>query len=139
MPREARSLELRLARVMEQGPLESPEARFDLAVAEFAAGRTKEAEALFTGLAAESYVAYRGAAMPSLPRFYLGRLAALRGDWAAALGALAGARSEAPNDPFVLASSRRTAILGARRARARRLLDRRRPADRRGAAGPRPE
>jgi hypothetical protein len=102
-PRRPAPLAARLADALAARAPTTPEARFDLAVAEVAAGRLAAADARFAQLAAERFAVYRGATMASLPAVYRARIAARAGDREAARAQLDAALAEAPGDPFALA------------------------------------
>lgn len=106
-PQEERSLDERLADLLAadargSGPV-AVGADFDRAVVFLRAGRPDAAAAIFTRLAADDREVYRGAQQPSLPRFYLARMAALEGDGEQALRLLEETLARSPGNPFVLA------------------------------------
>ncbi len=102
-PQVERGLPEALAERLEETERASAPARFDFALVLMRAGRLDEAEAILTSLAADRREVYRGANNPSVPRFYLARIAALSGDRERAVALLEEALGRAPGDPFVLA------------------------------------
>jgi tetratricopeptide (TPR) repeat protein len=81
----------------------SPSRQLDRAQLLLAAGRWDEAEALLRALLARGSRFHRGFLGSSEPRYYLARVAALRGRKDEAVALLREAASRAPGDPFVLA------------------------------------
>lgn len=81
----------------------STPARFDRASLLLAAGRLEAAEALFRELQTQEHRFERAYLQSSQPAFYLARIAAARGETAAAVALLQGALAERPGDPFALA------------------------------------
>ena len=76
---------------------------FDRATLELTAGDLDAAKDHFSALAESGRVAYRTYRQPSDPLFYLGRIAALRGERERAILLLTRALQRSPGDPFVLA------------------------------------
>lgn len=99
-PQDDESYAVQLADRLAADPAARPFAR---ATAALRAGRPEVAEALFRELAERGEQPYERGAQAAEPHFYLGRIAALRGDTAAALAHLEAALAAAPGDPFVLA------------------------------------
>lgn len=93
---------------------------FDLATLELEGGALDEARARFAKLSQSGRMPYRSYLQPSAPLFYLGRIAGLQGDQAAAVETLEGALANNPGDPFVLAE---LTVLGGR-TEARAKLER---------------
>ena len=80
-----------------------PTLEFDLAQIEILNGRLDEAATLLEGLALQGLVFRREGAGPSLPQYFLARIAFLRGEPAQARIRLEEALEAAPGEPFVLA------------------------------------
>lgn len=107
-PQDAESLESCVARRLRQRLAnargwQQASLEFDLAVVELLLGRLGEAEALLRPLAESGLRFPRDGADPSLPEYYLARIAFLRGDPAAARATLEKALEASPGEPFVLA------------------------------------
>jgi len=103
LPREDWSIERAAAEIVAARPDKTFFDELDLATLTLAAGDLEGAEGLFTRLAATGRSAYRMAWQPSDPRFYLGRIAALRGDRKTAVAQLELALERSPGDLFTLA------------------------------------
>lgn len=80
-----------------------PTLEFDLAQVEILNGRLDAAETLLEGLFRQGLQFRREGAGPSLPQYFLARIAFLRGDPAKARSHLEEALLAAPGEPFVLA------------------------------------
>ena len=103
LPQDDRPLEQQLADVLEDRNGGSAPERFDRALIQSQAGRDTEATQELESLRQEGTLFYRKAFSPSDPALLLGRLAAQRGEPAAAQNYFEGVLTRSPGDPFALA------------------------------------
>ncbi len=100
---EERTITEAAIEILRNDPKQSFLDEFDLATLELEAGDLDAAQARFESLAETGHLAYRTYYQASDPRFYLGRIAALRGEHDQAIEHLEAALVTSPGDPFVLA------------------------------------
>lgn len=102
-PQERRTFDEDLADLLARESRPGVPAAFDRAGVFLRAGRLDEAETIFSTLALAGRRVYRKGSEPSLPRFHLARIAALRADLEGAVRLLEEELGRSPGDPFVLA------------------------------------